>query len=175
MFRFGASSRRGSDSGSVSVWWSNTVAVLQGLVGGGLGWRGRWNWHLLFLSLADGAESQPWKCLYGGASLGSRTVQESPETPGELHTKKLCLPSSFRNFNNSWRHSNRSKQSWLSPKSSFSGWGACFALKHGLLYKILEGELVRAAEKPIKLQGFSTIQFLRYSTSLASPQTFPPT
>lgn len=37
--------------------------------------------------LADGAEGNPGKCLYGGASLGGGTVEERPETPVELQTK----------------------------------------------------------------------------------------
>lgn len=89
-FGLGAVSSRGVGSSSRAVGRRAVAAFARGVVDGV--WRGagrgrRRGWHLLLLVFADGAERNPGKCLYGGASLGSGTVQECLETPVELQTK----------------------------------------------------------------------------------------
>lgn len=81
----------GGVGGSSRLWigLSRVAASLRGIadgVGRGPSWGGHGHRHLLLLRLADGAQRQPWKCLYGGASLGGGAAHEGHETPVELHT-----------------------------------------------------------------------------------------
>lgn len=88
-FGFGAGSSGGVVSSRLSIRRGHVAAFLRGLVDGfgrGLGWGVQGSRHLWPLLLADGAERQPGKCLYGGAPLRGGAAQECPETPVELNT-----------------------------------------------------------------------------------------
>lgn len=76
-------------SSALRIRLSRVAASVRGSVDGvgrGLIWGGPGHRHLLLLRLTDGAQRQPWKCLYGGASLEGGAAHEGQETPVELHT-----------------------------------------------------------------------------------------
>lgn len=89
-FGFGAGGGGPPGGGSRAVGRRAVAASARGVMDGvrrGAGRGRRQSRHLLLLVLADGAERNPGKCLYGGVSLGGGAVQEGPETPVKLHTK----------------------------------------------------------------------------------------